>query len=283
MNLATIIAAIREFFLEFLGYLLPGAAFLLLIYFFLSEETINTIFIPEETAANTMRYRLLYENYLYIFLTMAYLSGYMLYGIGKLKTSLSTICNFIIKSFQRLLFGKKALSPFWKRVFRNLYILENKRLEQSIIKSEEFDMSCQILRKLLHIPPEEAFPKSLNKFAVVRNLALSYVPEADLKIATFTFRAELAEHISAMALLIGLTGLVCQFIPEGQFAIFARGEIYTYLYLILLLCAYFLHQTYIRMLWISKKIVFPILISKYYRMHSELLSTNSTDHLVDLD
>lgn len=261
MNLATIIAAVREFFLEFLGYLLPGAAFLLLIYFFIPDE----IFASYASTSHS----LLGSYQVYIFLIMSYLSGYMLYGISKIKASLSYAYNRLIKTIQKVRHKEEPLPKHIKRAYRKCMVTDKFRIDREIIQSEEFEMTCQILRNILDIPEGEHFPKNQqSKFYIIRNLAISYIPEADLKIATFTFRSELAEHVSAMTLFVGLIGLVCTLVPP-EIAIFHHSPPYLVLYLLLLVAAYLLHQTHIRMLRISKKIVFPIFIAKYYRSKQE--------------
>lgn len=88
MKIDDAIAAIKEFFLELVGFLLPGITLLLLSYLFLKNEFKAEIdgFLVKENSST-------------IVLIISYILGYVLYGIS--ETWLSTK-NWFFKSYKKL-------------------------------------------------------------------------------------------------------------------------------------------------------------------------------------
>ena len=264
MKLADIILAIREFFLEFLGYLLPGTIFLLLFGYFLEDQAQTSLIanFPE-------------TNRLYLFLAIAYVLGYALYGISILKDKVIKYYNKLAMKVEHLFlppakFPKRDKPPFPRWLFRHLRIEDKIQVVMKIRHTREYQITVDILKKHIDFPSDKMFSeKKAGEFAFVRNLALSFIPESDIKVATFVLRSELANFTSTSLLLIGSCGIVNSLIPANPLKL--NGDpFYLYLYMLLLIAAYLLHITYMRFLKISKKIVFPIFIAKYYAIRHEL-------------
>lgn len=244
MKVTDAIAAMKEFFLEILGFLLPGLTFLLLTYFFLDKELQQQIdtFLSKEQAST-------------IVVIVSYVLGYVLFGIS---------C-----SFQSLQNKNKPSIIF--NFLRKVHILETKsktsNLEVSIKKSPLYKITLDILNSILKIQKDEL---SSMPFREVRNIAMSYVPEADRKIYNFMFRSELSDKVGFALKIIAFLGLCSCLLSLIEYPFKFRdymilktnGIIFIH-YLLLLIIAYFLKETKDRFYSIAMRIVFPIFVAKF--------------------
>ncbi len=150
-------------------------------------------------------------NEIVILIVISYVLGYIIYGLGDLKEKIRGNNSY----------SKRILSP----ISSTIVFKESKRL------MSEKD------------PKQESFNKDLETIDVrgLRNIVMSYVPEADQKIYTFTFRSELSRHTGLVSLIIGCLGMMFTFIHcrWPQIDLF-KTEITYVLFYLLLVGAYFL-------------------------------------------
>jgi hypothetical protein len=252
MKASDFIGAIKEFFLDFLGFLLPGLIALII----LSECIIadcqfgtRTIFISSDW--NTV-----------ILLIIAYIIGYAIYP-------LSDITDKIL--FLKIDSEKKAFG--W---IKKLQINSPKEIEAKFDSSPEKAAVVNILEKLLVFPSAEVdSEKVFNEQQIasinihtLRSILMSYCPEADMKIYTFMFRSELCRLISSFALAISIFGII--FYLFGFYfkvpILFRTDMKALSLYVLLLIMSYFLTKTRVRYYSIAFKIPFLIFISKRFKL-----------------
>ena len=247
MDLSKLMEGIKEFFLEILGFLLPGISFIFLLAFF-----INHNFIKLDSA--------LLKADIWLILTFSYIMGYIIYGMALMRDN---ILKWIFK-----LSGKKILKRFKLLSGKKIKIDE---IVNNIKKSEEFDISKNILRELIKKPSENQKKIDGLGFYSMRSLAMSYAPETDKKIYTFMFRADLCNHLSIVVITLGTLGILNSlcYLLGLKFQILCINYKFIIGYIVLLLISYFLNLTRNRFLDIAYRIPFSIFIAKYYRINKE--------------
>lgn len=230
MDLSKLIEGIKEFFLEILGFLLPGITLLFLLSFFInSDQTKLFAKIPD-------------TNH-WIILIFGYISGYIIYGMALIRDKyLNKFFNF---------FKKK---------------IEIDILKEKITKSEEFEIAKEIFNNLIGKNLEQQNKIDSLSFHSMRSLAMSYTPESDKKIYTFMFRADLCNHLNIVAILISVCGLLNSMIYHFgiRIHVFHIESKYIICYFLLLIVSYFLNLTRNRFLSIAYAIPFSIFIAKFY-------------------
>jgi len=164
MKLESFISVLKEFFLEILGFLIPGYLFILI---FIGYSTLNYAFLPSVI--------LFFKDKPESTMLLAYIMGYFIYPCHKIgdniRNWLASKCNY---------FNNITESPISKRIeeSKELSIVKNKL---SSIINEDFSNST---------------------YREIRNLTMSYIPEESLKIYNFMFRAELCKNISSVVFWI---------------------------------------------------------------------------------
>lgn len=236
MEISKSIEEIGKYFNEILGYLLPGLSLIFLIYFFVDLRYVNQSLFKTE-----------YNAWITIFI--GYILGYLIYGLSLVRDKILGIKG--MKSLcEKNVFGLKLFS-----FFENIV----EATKKEIVKSDEFNLSKQEIIKLIPSLKEENCD-----FHMVRNIAMSYVPEIDQKIYTFMFRADLFDHIKIIFYLISLWGLVAKlnlWIFNNTLLFDLRGNNFWYLFL-LLFATYPLKLGRKRFLKIAYKIQFHLFITK---------------------
>ncbi|MBK7633058.1 MAG: hypothetical protein IPJ13_01375 [Saprospiraceae bacterium] len=160
MKLESFISVLKEFFLEILGFLIPGYLFLLILF---GYGTINYDFLPDLI--------LFLKDRPEASLLMAYVIGYVFYPVHKIGDM-----------FRDWLASK----------YPNFDNITESPISESIEESKELILVKNKLTKII----EEDFSNS--GYREIRNLAMSYIPEESPKIYTFMFRAELCKNISSV-------------------------------------------------------------------------------------
>jgi hypothetical protein len=214
----------KEFIWDIIGYLLPGSFLLIL----LSSCVDNQYFINSSISALNRNYNA------YIFIIISYLLGYVTYGFGWLK--------------ERIL-GKYS------------YV---KKIEAKISKREAFSLAKDLIAKAL---TSKGVSNDLHKPSVsvrdIRSIAMSFIPEHDQKIYTFTFRSELSNQIANISIVVGFIGLVSRFsqhkIPCN---VFHTGPKYIILYVSLFIIYFLLRETRNRFYAIAIGLPFSIYTAK---------------------
>lgn len=150
-------------------------------------------------------------NEILILIVVSYVLGYIIYGLGDLKEKIRGNNSY----------SKRILNP----ISSSIVFKESKRI-----------MGAKDSK-------QESFNKDLESIDVrgLRNIVMSYVPEADQKIYTFTFRSELSRHTGLISLIIGCLGMVFTLIQckWPQIDLF-KTEITYILFYLLLVVSYFL-------------------------------------------
>lgn len=239
MKIDDAIAAIKEFFLEVLGFLLPGFILLLLIYLFLKEEfKIDIDILLSREQSNT------------IVLVISYITGYVLYGISESWGSLR--CWLVKQSYK---IKKREYKP----------IEDSSTLE--LKNSPDYKVALGIINEKLGIERNllDGMP-----FRSVRNIAMSFIPEADRKIYTFMFRSELSEKTSVGLFLIFCIGILSFGLERSKYFIvpFKSDSLSISLYFLVLIVGLFLRETHKRFYDIAMKIAIPMFVVKH-KMEAE--------------
>lgn len=148
------------------------------------------------------------EFYPLVFGIVSYILGYVVYGFGWLKER-------ILKKYS--------------------YV---KQIEDSVSKRKAFDLSKKLLTEKLQ---SKGVSDDLSTVSVrdLRSLSMSFIPEADQKIYTFTFRAELSNQIGNICFVIGILGVLFSFFKKLPLQIFKTDSNYVILYCILVVGYFF--------------------------------------------
>lgn len=266
MKASDVIQAIKEFFLEFVGYFLPGLVSFFLVYIFLKSsyrDIFNLVIENEE-----------YRNFGLV--TSWYILGYVVYGISIMKDKFIDTYNSFLRKWISEEFVERNSNLFLVKFWNRCFFKQKEEIEQEIENSIEFQMSLEAMGKLTVdstfndefqvVTPCKSQEKGHSQFSMMRSIAMSYAPESSNKVYVFTFRSDLASHISAVSFFVGSYGLI-NFLIEylfGSAFIFRAYEGDIIFFVTLLIIGRLLHETSIRFFRISKKIPFSIFLAKFY-------------------
>lgn len=231
MNISDAIDAIKSFFLDIIGYFIPGFFAIVVLDYCVRPDfkyDINNLGVGEE-----------WNQFLIIF--FSYIIGHVIY-------SASDFVDWIIRKLK----------------FLNLKSVDS--IESDIEKSHEVEIARVALRELMKrqdgSPAFDEVKFSSLKARNLRSIVMSYIPESDTKIYTFMFRSELCKNISCFAFLFGSFSLLSLMNSWNSFVILDGAHIS--IYFLLIICSYFLAKTRMRFLAIAYKIPFSIFISKFF-------------------
>lgn len=162
-----------------------------------------------------------------VFIVVSYLLGYVVYGFGLLKGKI---------------LGKYSYE---------------KKIEAKISSRKAFELSKKLISDSFK---EKEITEDFSSVTTreLRNFAMSFIPEQDQKIYTFTFRSELSNQTANVSLLIGLIGLFSYVFPSISFNLFKTDPALIILYLCLIVCYILLRQTRNRFYAISIGLPFSI-------------------------
>lgn len=213
----------KEFIWDIIGYLLPGSFVLILLSICINQEYFATPSLGNN--ANDL--------YLFIFIVISYLLGHVTYGFGWFKDEI-----------------------FNKVKFLNKYSYA-KNIETSVSKRKAFILSKELITKALH---DKGVSDDLNNISVrdLRNIAMSFIPESDQKIYTFTFRSELSNQIGNISIVVGIIGLFFSIFKPTTLLIFKIDTTHIIIYVCLIICYFFLRQTRNRFYAIALGLPFSI-------------------------
>ncbi len=170
------------------------------------------------------------DLYPYVFIVVAYLIGHVTYGFGWLK--------------------EKMLGKFSYR----------EKIETKVSKRKAFSLAKNLISKALMAKgiSDDLSDSSLRD---IRSLAMSFIPEQDQKIYSFTFRSELSNQSGNISIIIGILGLIFSIFPSIPWKVFNTDTKYVLLYLCLIISYFFLRQTRNRFYEISISLPFSIYTS----------------------
>ncbi|WP_343670060.1 hypothetical protein [Chitinophaga sp.] len=167
------------------------------------------------------------DLYPFIFLVVSYLLGYVVYGFGWLKESI---------------LGKYS------------YV---KRIEANVARRKEFSISKEFISKSLQ-NKGSTYDLSTATVREIRNIAMSFAPESDQKIYTFTFRSELSNQTANASIVVGFLGLLFSIFKSIPLHIFKTDTAHIMIYVCLIICYFFLNQTRNRFYDIAMGLPFSI-------------------------
>ena len=241
MQFSEAILIIKEFFLEVLGFLLPG-----LVLWFMSFNLLN-----EQMHQKPILYCEVMESQIAV-IAISYILGYIVYGVG------IKLDGWIAHYAQSRKAKCRVLRAPRKWITKACCTLEFKNeLFASIEQSKEFESAKEYLLKNSKIQkkvPSQARP--------LRNLLMSYVPEADAKVYTFMFRSDLSFHVGIVLIALGIIGLLSALMSIWGLNPFKSGSTYIILYTLMILAGLFLFETRKRFFSIAHRIIFPIFLAK---------------------
>lgn len=232
MKPTEIIEALKEFFLDILGYLIPGIfAFSLIISSF--DIDLKSYLLKAEIDTPL------------VYIIISYCLGYVVYGLAMLRD------QFIEKWL------KKVETP--------------NKISAKVKGSVQYKISVEALKSLWSksslIAPDKQDDVETFDMREVRSAVMAYIPEMDTKIYTFMFRSELCNHLNMLLLAYVILGLIAkltihlfscypgiEWIPDGNLIVFFCAFLVSIL----------LHKARMRFLSITYKIPFTIFIAKYY-------------------
>lgn len=230
MKPSELIEAIKEFFLDIIGYLVPGMVALSFILLCVPDFSFNIILnnVNVEPAI--------------IYLIVSYCLGYVVYGLALIRDKLMDKIKWI--ETPKKISSKIKVSLQYKMAVETLKSLwsQSSFISKDMEDIEKFDMR------------------------ETRGAVMAYIPEMDTKIYTFMFRSELCNHLNVLFVLIALLGLL-SVLFEAIFddsLLLKTDEGFTTFYIIALLVSILLHKTRMRFLSITYNIPFTIFIAKYY-------------------
>jgi hypothetical protein len=235
MKFSDALLVVKEFFLEFLGFLIPGIIGIFLPFFFLNENSqVKIITYFKE------------EYHLALILLFGYALGYVIYGASLLRDRWGRL--------------KAKEGTFFHKIPRfESFLTFQEKLFNNIKNSYEFRTSIELLKQKIDTPkfsiPDE--PRS------VRNLVMSYIPESDTKIYTFTFRADLCKHLALVSIIVAFFGVISVILKYFNLTFLLKNDYTNFVfYLILIIFAHFLGETRRRFYGIAQRLAFPIFIAK---------------------
>lgn len=170
---------------------------------------------------------------LYIFLLGSYLLGYIVYGLSILKE---------------------------KKLGNKSYM---KKIENSIYNRKSINWAREILlKKFTYVNIDEDLSSA--SLRDLRSLVMSFIPEADQKIYTFTFRSDISNNVANISLLLGVFGIFSCIINaiNSAFLFFNTGISFVIFYICLIVSYYLLIQTRNRFYAISMSVPFSIFTAK---------------------
>lgn len=212
----------KEFIWDIIGYFLPGSYVLIL----LSACIDHSFFINCNIE--------FVDNSFLVFFIIAYIIGYVVYGIGRWKEDLLN---------------------------ENSY---KTRIEEKFKKNDTFNIAKEFLSKELK---NRGNTRDLDIALVrdIRSIVMSFIPESDQKIYTFTFRYEVCNNIGNISVLVGCLGLLLSVLALlfDCLYIFNWGKPYIILYIILIISYYPLTVARNYFYRVSISLPFSIYTAKY--------------------
>lgn len=222
-NVKSFFDSFKEFIWDIIGYLLPGSYVLILLSVCVNQE----FFVIPALGSSTK------EFYPFVFIVVSYLLGHVTYGFGWFKDEIFNNCKFL----------------------KNYSYVKN--IETSVAKRKAFTLSKELIVKALK---NKGVSDDLSKTSVrdLRNIAMSFIPESDQKIYTFTFRSELSNQTGNISIVVGILGIFFSIFKSIPLHIFKTDAAHIIIYVCLIICYFFLRQTRNRFYAIALGLPFSI-------------------------
>lgn len=277
MKIDDAIETLKDFFLDIIGYLIPGLILLGSVYLFLKDEY-------QERLVSLFNFP---ENYRSAFIIIiGYVLGYVIYAVGmmldelkkiiRLKSIWKLFTKYICKLFNKYKLLKNSVNKIptsiTQKVKGLLKIFVNKipaDIVQEVKNSFEFKATLAAIKELQKADHLTADRNIENTDVLqLRSQAMSYVPASDKKIYTFMFRSELCNYISVVFKLVPLSFLCGYAIKQllNVELLFSYSCANSMIAILLFIFSFLLQKTRIRFLSIAYKIPFSIFLSERYKM-----------------
>lgn len=221
------IDSFKEFIWDIIGYLLPGSFVLILL----------SVCVNQKYFVTTLHLSNVNDFQPYILIVVSYLLGHVTYGFGWFKDKMLNRIKYLNKYS---------------------YV---KNIEASVAKRKAYTISKELVTKALQ---SKGVTDDLSNTSVrdLRNIVMSFIPESDQKIYTFTFRSELSNQSGNISIVIGTLGLLSSIFTFIPLNIFKTDLTHIILYICLIICYFFLRQTRNRFYAIALGLPFSIYIAK---------------------
>ena len=237
MKISDLVDALKAFFFDVLGFLIPGFYCILILSFLvLPQYKFEFDYGGLNKEWNSS-----------ILVIISYILGYCLYPLSDWS--------------DKIIFR-----------FKFLKLKTQSQVESDIDSSTELAICKVALTELLlkndSTPVIPAVALDNMSARNLRSIIMSYIPEVDTKIYTFMFRSELCRLISSFTLFISLLGLLLSIVNNIVISkILLKSDFKSIaVYSLLLLSCYFLTKARMRFLSIAYKIPFSIFIAKYFKI-----------------
>ena len=167
------------------------------------------------------------DFYPFVFIVVSYLIGHAAYGFGWFKEEIMGKYSYV------------------------------KKIEAKVSTRKGFTLSKQLISKALLA---KGVTDDLSNATVrdLRSIAMSYIPEHDQKIYTFTFRSDLSNQTGNISIIVGIFGLVFSFFQKIPLHLFKTDTTHVVIYVCLIICYFFLRHTRNRFYAISVGLPFSI-------------------------
>ncbi|MGE0077637.1 MAG: hypothetical protein AB7S48_07245 [Bacteroidales bacterium] len=213
----------KEFIWDIIGYLIPGLYLILVLSICIKQEFYSS--------SDYIGFDIGLSTFFLI--TIGYVLGYVIYGFS-----------------------------WWKESILGKYSYRE-RIEKEFQDKTTYKICKDLIEKKIKRQDNNQSPIEKMSLRELRNIVMSYIPESDQKIYTFTFRSELSNHIGNISLIIGLVGILSRYMPFLRFfSIMETNKTVTLFYFSLLIAFFLLRYTRNRFYEISIKIPFSIFLAK---------------------
>lgn len=220
-NITNFFDSIKEFFWDIVGYFIPGCYVLILLSVCINQ----TYFLEHSIDVKGMN-----GTIGVVFFVTAYVVGYVVLGISLLKEEM-----------------------FKENSYKT-------RIENKLRAGAQFELAKHNIQERLGRKGQDTIVNSTT-FRDIRNLVMSFIPDQDQKIYTFTFRYEISNNIGNVSVVIGVVGILSTILEKclcQELNLFNSDVKYIILYVVLLLLYYPLMFVRDRFYAISMNIPFAI-------------------------
>jgi len=231
MNLGELISNTKEFIFDIIGYIIPGFYAILLL-----STCVNTIYFFQISDVTILE-----QTGSMILIAISYIIGHGIYLLS----------NWTDKVTSRIKF---------------LSINTDDKIWKCIANSIEYKLTLIALNELYNAKNDLKVDINVEKEKSIRNLIMSYLPETDIKVYTFMFRAELSRVIGTLNLVIaslGFISIIFDLLNIGM-EIFSTSNNCILLYTLLFVSYFLFDYTKGRFKRIAYSLPFTVFVSKYY-------------------
>ena len=168
MDVKNLFDSFKDFFWDLIGYFLPGLYLIILLSYCILPER---FYFSEILKSHP-------DLYVLVLVSLSYILGYLVYGIGLIKDKIS---------------GKRS---------------STRKIQERTKLKIEFLLSKELFKKYLSDNKLSTSISEDIKTRDLRNLIMPFVSKVDNKTYTFMFRSDMCKHLGNVSLCIGLLGFL---------------------------------------------------------------------------